>query len=289
MGSIERVIQPIVKDLGDNFQVRRSLPTKNKKMIGPFIFWDHMGPVELSPDRPMTVRAHPHIGLATITYLLSGQITHRDSLGNEQAIRPGEVNWMTAGSGIVHSERSDTTQGAMRLEGIQLWLALPKEFESVDPNFFHGKEADLPIVEKEGIQLRLIAGEAFAQKSPVPVFSDLFYINGKGKKGGSLKFVVEPGHESAVYIINGSLVAEGEIYRRFDMLIFKKGEPVNFAIDKDCEFMLFGGQTFAEDRHIWWNFVSTSRDKINKAKKDWREGNFPKVINETEWIPLPGE
>ncbi|SMF18710.1 pirin family protein [Pseudobacteriovorax antillogorgiicola] len=289
MSNVELVIDPKAKDLGDNFQVRRALPSIKKRMIGPFIFWDHMGPVTLLNDKKMTVRAHPHIGLSTITYLFTGEIMHRDSLGNEQPIRPGEVNWMTAGKGIVHSERSEAPiKGeALELEGIQLWVALPKNSEDVEPSFVHFKEESLPHIEENGIQLRLIAGKGLGAESPVPVYSDLFYFNGRASKGKRFEMKLSSDQEGALYVVKGKIKVEGDIHTRFSLISFKKGTTVAFQADENSEFMLFGGSVFPEKRHIWWNFVSSSKDKIEQAKDDWKNDKFPKVINEDEVIPLP--
>ncbi|MCR9205253.1 MAG: pirin family protein, partial [Halobacteriovoraceae bacterium] len=201
---VEFVFKPKESDLGDNFVVRRSLPRAEKRLIGPFIFWDHMGPVVLEGEKEMKVRAHPHIGLATITYLFSGEILHRDSLNNEQYIRPGEVNWMTAGKGIVHSERAKYDQ-AQELEGIQLWIALPKEHEEVEPRFDHYKEKDLPIIDKDEFSMRLIAGKGMSLESPVPVYSDLFYYSGNFKEDGVLSYPLEENQEAAIYVISGEI------------------------------------------------------------------------------------
>lgn len=285
--SREYKIKSKEKDLGDNFIVRRSLPSIDKRMVGPFVFWDHMGPVTLKPGKDMIVRAHPHIGLATITYLFSGEILHRDSLGNEQFIKPGEVNWMTAGSGIVHSERSFAQEPPVELEGIQLWVALPKDYEDVDASFVHEKEKELPLIDNGGYKLRLIAGTAFDQKSPLPVYSDLFYLKGEIKAGESFVMNLEDHHEAAIYIIDGEVKVESETYKRFDMVTFSKGSQVEFDSLEDTTLMIFGGEVFTEKRHVWWNFVSSDKEKIELAKQRWVERKFPEVINETEFIPLP--
>lgn len=287
MSDIELVIQAKAADLGDNFVVRRSLPNRNKRMVGPFIFWDHMGPVALKGDKGMTVRAHPHIGLATITWLFSGEIMHRDSLGNEQPIRPGEVNWMTAGKGIVHSERSYPKDGPVTLEGIQLWLALPREHEQIDPSFFHCKEKDLASIEEKGTRLTIIAGEALGLTSPVPVYSDLFYLNGDSQKDSHFEMPLKKNHEGVVYVAGGKIVVEGQEYEQFSLIIFKQGTKISYKALTDSKIMILGGEIFPEKRYIWWNFVSTDQAKIEKAKQDWQEGKFPKVVNEEEWIPLP--
>lgn len=288
MSSVELVITPKEKDLGDNFVVRRSLPDHRKKMVGPFIFWDHMGPVTLVDEKNMTVRSHPHIGLATITWLFSGKILHRDSLGNEQMIRPGEVNWMTAGSGIAHSERSNPEgDESYKLEGIQLWLALPVEHEDVQASFFHCKEKDIPQIKKDGINLRLVAGEAWGEKSPVPVYSSLFYLNGEVEKDGHYQQIIKTSEEGAIYVVDGEIEVEGKTYGDYQLIIFKKGQAIQFKATKNSKVMVFGGEVFPERRYIWWNFVSHDKEKIEKAKEDWKQGRFAPVINETERIPLP--
>lgn len=287
MSIIEIVIEPKPKDLGDEFVVRRALPEVKKRSVGPFVFWDHMGPFTLGPGKELKVRAHPHIGLATITYLFSGEIMHRDSLGNEQPIRPGEVNWMTAGRGISHSERSPYKNKTEILEGIQLWVALPKEHEDIDPNFSHFKEKDLPLIAVNKHSLRLIAGQALSEKSKVPVYSDLFYFKGDGLADSLFKFNLKPNHEAALYVLHGEIEIEGQIFKRYDLIVFKLGAKVIFKSKSVCEYMFFGGEVFPEKRHMWWNFVSTSKDKIEDAKKNWLENNFGKVINEDEHTPLP--
>ncbi|MEZ4744025.1 MAG: pirin family protein [Bdellovibrionota bacterium] len=289
MSNIEIVIQPKVSDLGDNFFVRRSLPNIEKKMVGPFIFWDHMGPVELEGDKTMVVRAHPHIGLSTITWLFSGEIMHRDSLGNEQMIKPGEVNWMTAGRGIAHSERASSAGSPLMLEGIQLWLALPKEYEDIEPNFFHCKENELPLKFDQDSKLILIAGSACGMKSPVPVYSDLFYLNGDFKKDFVFDMPLPGNHEGAVYVVEGEIDVESACFERFSLVVFRKGTGLSFKVNKDSKVLIFGGAVFPERRYIWWNFVSSDREKIENAKKDWKAGRFSKVINESEVIPLPSE
>ena len=289
MSQIDIVITPKAKDLGDNFVVRRSLPDSRKRMIGPFIFWDHMGPVKIFKDIDMTVRAHPHIGLATITWLFSGEIMHRDSLGNEQAIKPGEVNWMTAGNGISHSERASSFNSEMTLEGIQLWLALPKEFDDIDASFYHCKQEDVPKIENEEMSLSLIAGSAFGLKSPVPVYSDLFYLNGEICAHTNFEYELADKSEGAIYIVNGEVEVEGDKFEKYSLISFKKGTSINFKAVVDTKIMIFGGEVFPEKRFIWWNFVSTSSEKIEMAKRRWSEDDFGTVINETERIPLPND
>lgn len=274
------------KNLGDSFVVRRSLPSKNQRLVGPFIFWDHMGPVTLGKDLPMVVRAHPHIGLSTITYLFSGEITHRDSLGNELVIKPGEVNWMTAGRGITHSERVQPSE-PMLLEGIQLWVALPEEFEEVEPSFIHYEKGDLPTIEKDNFILSLIAGQAFGEESPLPVYSKLFYLTGRSVGVGKFNYPVEQKQQGAIYVVSGEIEVDGETYDKFSMVVFSQGTPLEFETRGDCQFMVLGGDVFEEDPHIWWNFVSHNKSKIEEAKSKWKNGNFPEVINEKESTPLP--
>ena len=285
---LETVIKPKAKDLGDNFVVRRALPAMEKRSVGPFVFWDHMGPVTLTPEKELKVRPHPHIGLATITWLFSGEIIHRDSLGNIQPIRPGEVNWMTSGSGIVHSERSRIAEGELELEGIQLWLALPKEYEDIDASFYHAKGDELPRIKKGAMELTLVAGEGLGKKSPVPVYSDLFYFNVKNQGEPTFEYQLKDGHEAALYVIKGSVGIGGQDFERYDLLLFKAGEKLSLEIGPEAHFMFFGGESFPEKRHLFWNFVSSDLEKIEEAKKRWRNDEFPKVIDdEIERIPLP--
>ena len=287
MSIVEKFITPKEKDLGDNFLVRRSLPIVGQKSVGPFVFWDHMGPVELLGDKELKVRSHPHIGLATITWLFSGEILHRDSLGNKQFIKPGEVNWMTAGNGITHSERTRSERDPIHLEGIQLWLALPKDKEDIDASFYHCKEEDVPQLNLSNAQMRLIAGSIEGQKSPVPVYSNLFYLNGSIKSSNAFSYDLPEGIEAAIYIVNGEVKIENETKTRFDMIVFKKGSKVEFETLSNCEFMMFGGEPFPEKRFMYWNFVSTSEQKIEEAKKRWENKEFPKTIDEKEYTPLP--
>lgn len=284
--AIEHIFIPKESDLGDNFVVRRSLPRAQKRLVGPFIFWDHMGPVVLQGKKEMKVRAHPHIGLSTITYLFSGRILHRDSLGNEQYIKPGEVNWMTAGKGIVHSERAKFDEPTT-LEGIQLWLALPKEHEDVAPSFVHHKEKDLPLIDHGPTSMRLIAGKALGVSSPVPVYSDLFYFSGEFKEEGEFHYDLGEKQEAGLYIIEGDFEEGDQSFERFHMITFKKGSEIRLKANKGARFMFFGGEVFPEGRTIWWNLVSSDPEKIEKAKDDWKNGRFDSVINEEEFIPLP--
>lgn len=288
---IELHIEPKQKDLGEGFKVRRSLPDFRKRMVGPFVFWDHMGPATFLAGQDLEVRAHPHIGLATLTYLFAGEMMHRDSLGNVQAIKPGEVNWMTAGRGISHSERTHSGNQEVTLEGIQLWLALPKDKEEIAPDFYHAKEDALPQIEGQGYKARLIAGNYEERTSPVPVYSDLFYLELKVDNGWSFPVSLDAEREAAVYVVDGCMLIEGKEFHRFDMVILSKGTKLELHAkgkeDGKLQLMFFGGAPFPEKRHIWWNFVSTNKDRIEQAKKDWTEGKFGKVAEEDSWIPLP--
>lgn len=281
------VIPPRKHDLGDGFSVNRVLPYAKKRMVGPFIFWDHMGPVALTKGDEMVVRAHPHIGLATLTYLFEGQIFHKDSLGIQQPIRPGEVNWMIAGKGIVHSERTGPVpeNKGKNLHGIQLWIALPLEAEEVDPSFHHFKENEIPSWEKDGVTAKIIAGSALGKTSPVPIHSPLFYLEVFADAGSnfSLDF---PKQEAGVYVLSGNLQNKnGEELKPLEMGIFQ--ESLNLQAKDKSHFMVIGGKPFPEGRHIYWNFVHSKKEKILEAKKIWTEQGFGKVPGETDFIPLP--
>lgn len=280
-------LTPREKDLGPGFMVRRTLPQRGQRMVGPFIFWDHMGPVVMKNGDELQVRAHPHIGLATVTYLFSGEIMHRDSLGNEQLIRPGEVNWMTAGKGIAHSERSQKTEDKT-LEGVQVWVALPVQFEQTAPNFYHIKESELPNIVSGECQFRLIAGEALGTKSPVPVYSKLFYLHSKLRKGQKLEFTVPEGQQGAIYCARGAIKCnESSSKLMAEMDVYESGETMNYVAATEADVMILGGETFPEKRFIWWNLVASNKDLIEEAKVRWVRNEFGSVINETEWIPLP--
>ncbi len=288
MSDVALVINPRSSDLGDNFIVRRVLPFMSKRMVGPFIFWDHMGPAKFNHEKEMKVRAHPHIGLATITYLFEGQIMHRDSLGTRQMIKPGEINWMTAGSGIAHSERVQLAAGEeTTVHGIQVWVALPKEFQEVDPSFFHHKEKDLPMIDVNGAQFRLIVGEAFGITSPVKTYSDMFYLSSNIKAGQGFALKTKTNQEGAVYVAHGEVEVEGVKYGESQMICFNPEAEIKFTATADSIVMVLGGEIFPEKRFIWWNFVSSSSERLEKAKLDWKEGRFAPVIDEEEYIPLP--
>ncbi|HEY0159178.1 MAG TPA: pirin family protein [Thermoanaerobaculia bacterium] len=262
----------------DGPTVGRVLPFVRRRMVGPFIFFDHMGPASFEAGRGMDVRPHPHIGLATVTYLFEGEIDHRDSLGYLQTIRPGEVNWMTAGRGIAHSER---TPDALRatgstLHGIQLWVALPDEHEEREPSFEHYDAAEIPELEVDGVRIRLIAGTGWGRTSPVVTCSPLVYAELHVSAGTSVP--LPPEHrELAAYIVE-----DGNLH------VFDDGTRPAFHLDKDAHVMLIGGDPIGK-RHIWWNFVSSSKERIEQAKRDWARGAFPKVVgDEVEYVEMPG-
>lgn len=283
------LIKPHVKDIG-GFTVRRLLPSHPHKMVGPFIFFDHMGRAEFAPGQGMDVRPHPHIGLATVTYLFEGAILHRDSLGSVQEIRPGDVNWMTAGDGIVHSERTPpalrATGGA--IHGIQVWVALPRAHEAAQPAFSHHPAATLPAIELPGVSLRVIAGTAFGKTSPVATFSDMFYVAVEMQAGA--RFELPPEHpERAVYPVSGQVRIDGNLLAETQMAVPRSAQPLTIEAETEARIMLLGGQPLDGDRFVWWNFVASSKEAIQQAKEKWRAQGFGKVPEETEWIPLPDE
>jgi len=259
-------------------------------MVGPFIFLDHFGPIVFGPGAGANIRPHPHIGLSTLSYLLQGEMIHRDSVGNVQQIRAGDVNWMTAGNGIVHSERPPPTahvQGGT-LFGQQIWVALPKALEEVQPSFSHHAAGTLPEIEADGVSLAVIAGQAFGERSPVPVSSDLMYVDAVLKPGARLPVSTE--HvERAVFIVSGEveIAGQSETFGEAQFVVFRPGAEIVLRARGSAHLMLVVGEPFPEPRHIYWNFVSTSKERIEQAKDDWRQNRFPKVAGETEFIPLP--
>jgi redox-sensitive bicupin YhaK (pirin superfamily) len=282
------VIVPRSRDLGGGFTVKRVLPAIERRMVGPFVFFDQMGPTVLSQGAGLDVRPHPHIGLATVTYLFEGEILHRDSLGTVQRIRPGDVNWMTAGRGIAHSERTppDLRPGGPRLHGIQLWVGLPKAHEEAEPAFAHHGAAELPVIEGEGKRVRLILGALYGARSPVAVFSDMFYADAALDAGTELELPAEH-EERALFVAKGRAEIDGTAYEAGQLLVFAPGQPVRARALTDSHLLLLGGEPMDGPRHLWWNFVSSSKDRIEQAKRDWKEGRFVAVPGETEFIPLP--
>jgi redox-sensitive bicupin YhaK (pirin superfamily) len=287
---IDLVIQQRRRDLG-GFEVGRVLPSPKRQMVGPFIFFDHMGPVDFAPGIPKTVdvRPHPHIGLATVTYLIDGEIMHRDSVGSEQPIRPGEVNWMTAGRGITHSERFERARReGDRLDGLQSWVALPKEHEETEPAFAHYGTDQLPSGEEQGVWMRVIAGEAFGMKAGVRTHSPLFYVHCALDAGKQVQLpATYP--ERAAYVAAGSIEVDGQSFAHGDLVVFSRGAEAVLAATAPSVVMLLGGEPLGE-RFIEWNFVSSSKARIEQAKADWRAGRMklPDLDN-GEFIPLPGD
>jgi redox-sensitive bicupin YhaK (pirin superfamily) len=287
--SIETVIVPRTRDLG-SFEVRRALPSGMRQMVGPFIFFDQMGPAEFSVGRGIDVRPHPHINLATVTYLFDGEIIHRDSLGTMMPIRPGAVNWMTAGRGIVHSERTSSELKARgsRLFGLQTWVALPADHEETDPSFIHYEATELPVLEAEGKCIRLIVGQAWGLRSPVETFTDTIYADVILEPGAVLP--LETAHEErAIYVVSGAVTIGSDRFRSGQLLVLRPDTiSVCNAADEAARLVLIGGETIDGPRHIWWNFVSSRLDRIEQAKADWKGGHFPTVPGDTEeFIPLP--
>jgi redox-sensitive bicupin YhaK (pirin superfamily) len=281
-----KIIEPAVKDIGD-FEVRRLLPSTGQRMVGPFIFWDHFGPVTLPRGRGLDVRPHPHIGLATVTYLFEGEILHRDSLGCVQAIRPGAVNWMTAGRGIVHSERTDAARRLQdnRLHGLQIWLALPLEHEDAEPEFHHYPEGSLPVLQRGDAQLTLIAGEILGAASPVRVHSPLFYMETRLQAGQGFTVPAEYA-EQAVYVVEGSLRIDGCKLQAHHLGVLESGDEPELRADTATRLAIFGGESVGK-RHLWWNLVASSRERIRQAAERWAAGGFEPVPGEDEFIPLP--
>jgi redox-sensitive bicupin YhaK (pirin superfamily) len=289
-GALELVVIPRTRDLGDGFEVRRALPTTQRRMVGPFVFFDQMGPHLFTAGTGLDVRPHPHIGLATVTYLFDGEILHRDSLQTVQPIRPGEVNWMTAGRGIVHSERTapEIRAHESSLFGLQCWVALPRRHEETDPSFAHFKGDELPVEEGEGIIATVIAGSFFGRQSRVPTLSDLFYVEVQLKHAATL--TIPPDYdEQAIYIVEGKLdLGNDGTFGAGQLLILKPGKTVTVtAADGPARLMLLGGEPMDGPRAVAWNFVSSSEERLEQAKEDWRQQRFPSIAGETEWIPLP--
>lgn len=286
--SVDLVVEPSTKDLGDGFRVRRALPSVGRRMVGPFVFLDHMGPAILAPGKGLDVRPHPHIGLATLTYLTQGQILHRDSLGVVQPIDPGDVNLMTAGRGIVHSERTEAGLRAHghTLTGIQSWIALPKAHEETAPGFVHRSAGDLPQVSDRGVDLRLIVGSLFGQTSPVATLSDMFYADAHMATGATMPLPADHA-ERAAYVIEGEVEIAGETYGAHRLLVFRPGDAITLRATAPLRILLLGGEPMDGPRHLWWNFVHSSKDRIEAAKADWKAGRFDAVPGEGEFIPLP--
>jgi redox-sensitive bicupin YhaK (pirin superfamily) len=287
--ALETIIEPRPRDLG-GLMVRRVLPSAARRMVGPFTFFDHMGPAVFGRGAGMDVRPHPHVCLATVTYLFEGEIDHRDSLGSFQTIRPGDINWMTAGRGIVHSERSPAAsrEKGSRVHGLQLWVALPRADEETAPTFYHHPGATLPEIAKGGVSLRVLAGTAYGLTSPVATLSPLFYVDAILSAGGVLELPSEHA-ERAAYVVEGTLRCGGEDVDAGRMVVFAQGASVVLGAGQPCRAVLLGGAPLDGPRYIDWNFVASSKERFEQAKRDWKDGRFPKVPgDEVEFIPLPG-
>ena len=276
------------RDLG-GFTVRRVLPSAHRRLVGPFIFFDHMGPLELPPGSGMDVRPHPHIGLATVTYLFAGEIDHRDSLGSVQTIRPGDVNWMVAGRGIVHSERSgaEVRRRGASVHGIQSWVALPLEHEETEPRFTHHASSTLPSLRRDGALLDVIAGTAYGLRSPANALSPTLYVHALLDAGARLP--VEVDHEErAVYVVEGAVRCDERDFSSGQLVVLRPGASAMIEAAAPARVMLLGGARLTGERHVWWNFVASSKSRLERAKDDWKSGRFPSVPgDEVEFIPLP--
>jgi redox-sensitive bicupin YhaK (pirin superfamily) len=284
---LEAVLTGRPRDLGDGFTVRRTLPAAERRMVGPFVFFDQMGPATIEAGRGLDVRPHPHIGLATVTYLFEGEILHRDSLGTVQPIRPGDVNWMTAGRGIVHSERTplELRGKPSPLFGIQAWVGLPMEHEEAAPAFLHVGAADLPVMQERDARIRLIAGSLYGARSPVPTLSGLFYADAVLDAGARITLLPEH-DERAAYVAAGAVECDGRECGQGAMLVFREGADVSVTARAASRVLLLGGEPIGP-RHIWWNFVSSRKERIGRAADDWKARRFDAVPGETEFIPLP--
>jgi len=292
MSNIGLIIEEKAADIG-NFLVGRLLPFREKRAVGPFVFIDHMGPADLKDYQNLDVPPHPHIGLSTLTYLLEGSIFHRDSIGSAIEIQPGAVNWMTAGKGVVHSERTHEylRETDKKLHGFQIWVGLPKHLEQSEPTFHHTEAEELPEWEENGVHYKLIAGEAFGKKSPVPVHSRLFFIEIKTKDPQNIKIGKDLYGEAAMYVLDGTVDIEGNNYGSRQLLIAKDTKLCEFGMSENATVYLFGGEPFEEERFIFWNFVNSDKERLEEAKVNWHDQNhdaFPLVPgDEEEYVPLP--
>jgi redox-sensitive bicupin YhaK (pirin superfamily) len=287
------VIESRMRDIGD-FELRRLLPAPKRRLVGPYTFFDHFGPVTLAAGKGMEVRPHPHINLATVTYLFEGAIEHRDSLGSQLTITPGAINWMTAGKGIVHSERTpeELLDQPRTMHGIQLWLALPTESEEIEPAFRHYPQESFPIIEEGGVRMVVLIGTAYGSESPVETVSPTLYIDAHLQAGATLK-LEQRYDERAVYVVEGSISHGGEAFGVGKMLVMKAGGCPEVTAVENARVVVLGGDTLDGERHLWWNFVSSSKERLEEAKQDWLKGpgasdRFPLVPGDSdEFIPLP--
>lgn len=271
----------------DGFTVARVLPAPHRRHVGPFLFFDHIGPLDVAPGKALDVRPHPHINLATVTYLLEGEIEHRDSLGTVETIRPGAVNWMTAGRGIVHSERTPQAlrEHGSRLHGLQFWVALPREFEEVEPSFRHYDATELPVVELQGVRLVVLAGSAYGATSPIQTYSPVLFIEAHLRPGSDL--TLPSAAELGAYIIDGSVRFGEERAGAGQLLVFAPGASGTLHTEESTRVVLIGGDPPDGPRHMWWNFISSSEKRVEQAKQDWKAGRFPEVPGDKEFVPLP--
>lgn len=289
MSNIGLIIEERSRDIGD-FLVGRLIPFRKKRMIGPFIFIDHMGPTQLGPTKYMDVNQHPHMGLSTLTFMLEGEIIHEDGLGTQQRISPGSVNWMTAGKGVTHTERTpqDLRNGTVfTAHGYQIWVALPKELEDMEPQFHHIDGKDLPKWIDGDTEFTLIAGEGYGKKSPVPVHSALFMVEIKNKNEYTLNVNGNLKGEIGICIVEGGIEACGESVGEGNILVSKVEDTCNITLKPNTHLLLFGGEPFPEERFIYWNFVSSSQEKIDQAKKAWADKTFPMMENDNTYVPMP--
>jgi hypothetical protein len=292
--AIETLIVPRARDLGD-FEVRRALPAPKRQMVGPFIFFDQAGPAEFLTGQGVDVRPHPHIGLPTVTYLYRGEFQHRDSLGSNQIIHPGALNWMVAGRGVTHSERTsaETRRGPHSLFGIQTWVALPEAQENAAPSFEHHAKETLPTVDADGARLRLILGAAYGQRAPASVFSETFYVDAALDAGARLP-LPDDHEDRGLYIVEGAVTVAGQTFESGRMLVFRPGDPITIgAGEAGARLLLLGGATLGGPRYIWWNFVASSRERIDAAKEEWRKADWGTGLfdlppdDRAEFIPAP--
>jgi redox-sensitive bicupin YhaK (pirin superfamily) len=286
--AIDTVIVPRLRDVGA-FKVRRALPAAGRQMVGPFIFLDHVGPGEMISSESFDVRPHPHIGLATVTCILDGSIVHRDSIGSEQPINPGDVNWMTAGKGIAHSERApkESLGKKVRVHGFQTWVALPKRSEETDPSFVHRGKGDLPVIAGDGATVRLAVGSLYGETAPVDTFTEMFLADAILEADARLP--LDASHEErAAYVAEGTVEIGGDTFEEGRLIVFRPGDGMTIAARTPARLILLGGEPMDGPRHIWWNFVSSSKERIEQAKQDWKMGRFDKVFgDEEDFIPLP--
>lgn len=289
MSNIDIILPEKAADIG-NFLVGRLLPFRQKRSVGPFVFIDHMGPTHMKDTDNLEVPPHPHIGLSTLTYLFEGAIMHRDSLGNAMEITPGAVNWMTAGKGVTHSERTPESLRHMDkyMHGLQIWIAMPKDQEDIEPNFAHFDAESIPSWEEKGVTFKLIAGQIGEHISPVPVYSKLYMLELKSQDTVTVNLVNQLYGESGLYIVHGKIKNQEIEYEPGFLLITKDAHLCTFEMEANTTVYIFGGEPFPEERFIYWNFVSSSKEKIEKAKEDWKNHRFPLVPNDDGYVPLPG-